>query len=184
MGSAVGAMARANQPLPGRSYWGVHTFFADRAASSGETVRVPYRYRLEIEDSTADTDAASTGTVLGRYRDVAAMVSHDTPLRITLSFMLPWRWQRLVDWRNVPETVRDQVINPTADWRHVTRLHMATLVLDTVLDAQAFEGTPTAEEYDKLLFNPTRLSDGLYPSEDPLLRARSGVYAESHMRRP
>ncbi|MEN8237667.1 MAG: hypothetical protein ABFR53_00560 [Actinomycetota bacterium] len=183
MANAIGSMLRANSPLLGNSYWGIHTFFADRRLESGETVRVPYRYRLEISDDGTGHKARSPGRVLGRYRDIAERVDKGAPLHIDLIFMLPWKWERLVDWPNVPTGIRQQVINPIADWKPVTRIRVATLVLDTVLDARAFDGGRTASEFDTLMFDPTRLSDGLYASEDPLLRSRSGVYAESHMRR-
>jgi catalase len=182
MANAVVAMAGANRPLLGRSYWGIHTFFADRLVS-GKTVRVPYRYRLEINDAGSGDRNRSPGKVLGKYRDIAGMVSPESPLLIDLCFLLPWRWERLVDWPNVPMNIRQQIINPIADWKHVTRIRMATLVLDEVVDTKAFEGGRTVDRCDDMVFDPTRLSSGLYPSNDPLLRARSGIYAESHMRR-
>jgi hypothetical protein len=183
MANAIVALGGANRPLFGRNYWGMHTFFADRHVQSGETVRVPYRYRLEIDDDGASYTGRSPGKVLGRYSDVAESVEAGTPLLIDLYFMLPWRWERLVDWPNVPPNIRQQIINPIADWKRVIRVRMATLVLDEVVDANALKGARAKDEFDSLLFDPTRLSNGLYPSEDPLLRARSGIYAESHMRR-
>jgi hypothetical protein len=183
MANAIYAMAGANNPLTGRSYWGMNTFFADRLLPSGETARVPYRYRLEIRKERKREKEPLPGKVLGRYCDIVRLVEDGSPLLIDLRFGLPWRWERLVDWSNVPVRIRDKIINPQNSWKYGPRIHMATLVLDIVLDANAFEGRKTERKYDNLLFDPTRLSDGLHVSEDPLLRARSGIYAESHMRR-
>jgi hypothetical protein len=183
MANAMGSVLRANRSLMGLSYWGIHTFFADRLLSSGETVRVPYRYRLEVRDEGMQGRGPSTGKVLGKYRDIVRFVEGGSPLLVDLWFLLPWKWERLVDWPNVPAGIRQQIINPQASWKYTSRIHMATLVLDTVVDARALYGCPTSDACDNLMFDPTRLSDGLHPSEDPLLRARSGIYAESHMRR-
>jgi len=183
LANTIYSMVRANRSLTGLKYWGIHTFFADRTDASDRTVRVPYRYHLEICNEQTPKRLTSRGKVLDRYRDLAGFVNAETPLRVDLWFMLAWNWERLVDWQNVPADIRDQIINPLADWKHGRRIHMATFVLDNVLDDTAFGGARSTEAIDDLVFDPTRLSHGLHPSEDPLLRARSSIYAESHMRR-
>lgn len=184
MANALVAMTDANRSLLGRRYWGNHTFFADHPIPENQKARIPYRYRLEIRSDGKSRRGRFRGKVLGRYRDIADRVRPDNPLLIDLVFMVPWTWERLADWSNVPKGIREQIINPIADWKNDSDILMATLVLDTVLDAEALHSGQTSEACDRLMFDPTRLSIGLYPSEDPLLMARSGVYAESHMRKP
>ena len=184
--ATISASMRATRPLPGRSYWGIHTFFASYRLNqlpSSKIVRVPYRYRLDIRENS-HVVKRGPGKVLGRYRDVATVVRAGHPIFVELWFMLAWRWDRLTDWPNVPDSIRQGLLNPIVSWTNGTLVHMATLELDTVLDAGALDGSGTDPTCDSMMFDPTQLSDGLYASSDPLLRARSGVYAESHMRRP
>ena len=185
LANAAWAIARANRPLLGRNYWGIHTFFADRQVSwqKEPTVRIPYRYRIHITTNQPKGTVPSQGKVLGKYCDIAQQVRGGTPLYLSLWFDLPWRWERLTDWDNVPRGIRDGIINPQAVWKNTTTIFMGVIVLDVVADDNALHGRCTAETYDMMEFDPTRLTGGLHPSEDPMLRARSGIYAESHMRR-
>lgn len=185
MARAIGASRHANRPLLGREYWGIHTFFADREDPLGASgiVRVPYRYRLQVHDDGMDGLEPSDGQVLARYRDIARVVKAGKPIRVSLWFMLPFRWERLTNWPNVPDRIRRELINPQAEWKVFSEVPMGTAILDTVVDDAAVNGGRTDASCDGLVFDPTRLTKGLHVSEDPMLRARSGIYAESHMRR-
>lgn len=71
----------------------------------------------------------------------------------------------------------DPIDDPTAAWPHerdrivLGRLEVTGLAFDREL------------EDDVLVFDPTRLTDGIEPSADPILRARRLAYAESVYRR-
>jgi catalase len=179
------AALRGNRKLTGRSFWGIHTFFADRyAIENGEQgIRVPYRYRLSIWDHEQTHRKPSKGRVLAKYRDLVHRVNDGYPLNIDLWFGLPWRWSRLTDWEDVPETTRLDLINPQAVWKNAAMFHMGRIELTSVVDGEAAWGRRTKPDRDALLFDPTRLTDGLHISEDPMLIALSSIYAESHMRR-
>jgi catalase len=183
LANAVGAAWHGDETLLGRSYWGIHTFFAERTNPSGKAkpVRVPYRYRFDVTED--GRKKSSTGRILAKYRDLVNQVNDGDPVTIGLSFTLPWRWKRLIDWQNVPERVRLDLINPQAVWKRPEKLDMGSIVLDSVVDGKAAWGRKTDPDCDALLFDPTRLTDGLYISEDPMLIALSSIYAESHMRR-
>jgi catalase len=185
MANAVRAAVTANRPLSGRTYWGIHTFFADRSSPSdvASVVRVPYRYRLQLTTGGPAGSHPSGRGILSQYRDIAAQVASGKPLYVSVWFDLPWRWERLTDWDSVPGRTRDDIINPLAVWKNTTAVPMGTIVLDEVVDAEALSGGDASQECEMLAFDPTRLTDGLHASEDPLLRARSEIYAESHMRR-
>ena len=71
----------------------------------------------------------------------------------------------------------DQTKDPTQPWpddRKVVELGTLTLS-ETVADSNVVQQT--------LLFTPGRLTDGIEPSDDPLIAARDGSYAESFRRR-
>lgn len=71
----------------------------------------------------------------------------------------------------------DQTKDPTQPWpddRKVADLGTLTII-GTVGDSDALQ--------QKLLFTPGRLTAGIEPSDDPLITARDGSYAESFKRR-
>jgi catalase len=71
----------------------------------------------------------------------------------------------------------DQTRDPTQAWpddRPVVDLGTVT-IRTTVADSDVMQ--------KKLLFTPGRLTDGIEPSDDPLIAARDGSYAESFRRR-
>ncbi len=67
----------------------------------------------------------------------------------------------------------DQTRDPTQPWPDNRKVvDLGTLTIDkTVADSDAMQQT--------LLFTPGRLTDGIEPSDDPLIAARDGSYAES-----
>jgi hypothetical protein len=71
----------------------------------------------------------------------------------------------------------DQTKDPTQAWpddRKVVDLGTVTIT-KTVADSDELQ--------KRLLFTPGRLTDGIEPSDDPLIAARDGSYAESFQRR-
>jgi catalase len=71
----------------------------------------------------------------------------------------------------------DQTRDATQAWpddRKVVDLGML-IITNTLADSDALQ--------KKLLFTPGRLTDGIEASEDPLIAARDGSYAESFKRR-
>jgi catalase len=71
----------------------------------------------------------------------------------------------------------DQTKDPTQPWpadRKVVDLGTLTIT-KTLADSDA--------QQKKLLFIPGRLTDGIEPSDDPLIAARDGAYAVSFGRR-
>lgn len=71
----------------------------------------------------------------------------------------------------------DDFNDSTRQWPpHRTRVMMGTLTLNKVREDQQ-------EYFEKLSFNPWHLTDGIDPSDDPVLRIRKDVYAFSSNRR-
>jgi catalase len=73
----------------------------------------------------------------------------------------------------------DSTKDPTQPWPKERRVvELGTLTIDTAL-----ANTAEAQAQKTLLFLPGRLSDGIEPSDDPLIHARNGAYAVSFSRR-
>ncbi len=71
----------------------------------------------------------------------------------------------------------DDILNPAIKWRDDNfKIVAATLKVTSV--AREADG-----ECDRMNFDPTLVSDGFEPSEDPMLRARSAIYALGASRR-
>ena len=71
----------------------------------------------------------------------------------------------------------DQTKDPTQPWPDDRKVvDLGTLTINkTVTDSESLQ--------KKLLFTPGRLTVGIEPSDDPLITARDGSYAESFKRR-
>ena len=71
----------------------------------------------------------------------------------------------------------DQTKDPTQPWPDDRKVvDLGSLTIDkTLADSDALQ--------KRLLFTPGRLTDGIEPSDDPLIAARDGSYAESFQRR-
>lgn len=183
------AYLASNRPLDEITYSGIHTFFADTTLA-GKPVRIPFRYRL-VPVAGMMTSPPTDSTILGRYRAVAAQVDAGRPYMIDLVAQIPRQPERYGYWAEVPERMRRRMLDPTRVWTDddARRIVLGRITLDKVADANALttdaDGKPgwTADKFDRMVFDPTRLTDGLYPSDDPLLRARGGIYAESLIRR-
>ena len=75
--------------------------------------------------------------------------------------------------------IGDKFDDPTRSWPpHRTRIMMGTLTLDKVPD----EAEQTSM-FEKQSFNPWLLTDGIAPSDDPVLRVRRDAYEYSSKRR-
>ncbi len=85
----------------------------------------------------------------------------------------PLRWRLLVTVGEPEDDVRDATIAWPADRRTIDT---GTVVLDSIATEAAGNGRDVN-------FDPMVLPDGIEPSEDPLLPARSAVYAASFRRR-
>jgi catalase len=71
--------------------------------------------------------------------------------------------------------VGDDFDDPSRPWPpHRQRIFMGTLTLDAILDDESCE---------RLNFNPWLLTDGIAPSDDPVLKARRDAYEISGRRR-
>lgn len=88
-------------------------------------------------------------------------------------------WQGPVGFRLLAQVAEasDSTSDPTVAWPDSRKLvDLGTITLTKVdPDSQATEKT--------LLFLPTSLTDGIDPSDDPLIQSRSAAYAESFSRR-
>jgi catalase len=132
-------------------------FFTD---ASGR--RTPVRWSLVPESSPA----------------VAGATPHDTPnflfdRLIAKEAARPLRW-RLVVTVGQPGDPTD---NPTVEWpADRERVDVGTLTVNRI---ESEETSPARD----LVFDPLVLPAGIEASDDPVLNARSGVYAESFRRR-
>ena len=73
--------------------------------------------------------------------------------------------------------VGDDLNDPSRPWPpHRVRVVMGTLTVDAVAGDQS-------EDCERLSFNPWRLTAGIEPSDDPILRLRHGAYEFSRERR-
>lgn len=160
------------------TYHGLHTFFVE----DDKAKRIPFRYSLD--PVVPSTDGPPAKNVRELYRGLIARVEPDSPIEFRLMFYLPWKSDQLSDWSAVPEGAKARLIKPTIKWRTGRKIEVGTLSLKQVIDAAAFtDGGVVDADLDHLVFDPTNLAEGIFPSEDETLRVRGGVYAESHMRR-
>ncbi|MGV9821932.1 catalase family peroxidase [Nocardia xishanensis] len=156
------ALAVIQQDAPAPTF-ATSTFFSLNAFrftnSDGHTV--PVRWRLEPEDPPPATGSATGDNALfdGLVTDMRAM---------------PLRWRLVV-------VVGEPGVDPTDDatriWPSDRRtVHVGTVVLDRI-------DTESADDVRDVNFDPLVLPNGIEPFDDPLLPARSAVYAESFRRR-
>jgi catalase len=141
------------------SYHGVHTFFLVDA----EGTRRPIRYRWDPDAGVATIPDAETADLDADYlsaelRDRLA----DGPAWFTLRLTLG--------------SADDPTDDPTAAWPDDRPTIVAgQLRLDEV--------APDQSVVDRLLFDPTRVTDGIECSTDPILAARAEAYGASFQRR-
>jgi catalase len=68
----------------------------------------------------------------------------------------------------------DSMVDPSQLWRGAGKVALGTLQIRTMA---------AADTCDPLVFIPLRLPDGMAPSDDPVLKARTESYSLSHSRR-
>ena len=138
-------------------YFGIHAFRFVNAAGAGRFVR--YRWEPEAGVATLPDDEVA-GTAPGYLADELAARLAEGPA----SFMLVLQ---LADEGDDPT-------DPTTAWPDERETVVAgRLVLDTC----------TGHECDSLIFDPTRVVDGVECSDDAILLARSEAYGVSYARR-
>jgi catalase len=85
----------------------------------------------------------------------------------------PLKWHLVVIRGKPADTTNDATVAWPADRE---KIDVGTLTIDRV---EAEQGSPTTD----LNFDPLVLPDGIAPSDDPILSARSAVYSQSFTRR-
>jgi catalase len=139
-------------------YYGVHTF----VAVDGNGVRRPFRYHwapaagvhgLADEDAVARGDRYLTDELTERLRE--------GPVAFTLWWTFPAEGDALDDPTQVWPDEREQV--------EIGRLQIDAL--------------STNPDDDRMIWDPTRVVDGIECSADQILAARSGAYGVSYARR-
>lgn len=138
------------------AFFGLNAFrFTD-----GEGSTVPVRWRLEPDDPPPATGPGGGDSALfdGLVADLKAR---------------PLRWRLVV----VVGEPGDPTDDATRMWPSDRRaVHVGTVVLDRV-------DTESADNVQDVNFDPLVLPNGIEPSDDPLLQARSAAYSESYRRR-
>ncbi|KZM71732.1 catalase family peroxidase [Nocardia terpenica] len=145
-------------PAPGfvgSTFYGLNAF--ECIAHDGR--RVPVRWHLEPETAPSAENNGGAGLFAPLIRRIAA-----GPLRWTLVLVV-----------GVPGV--DPTHDATKPWPDDRRrIAVGTVVVDRV-------HTEAVGNVEAVAFDPLVLPDGLAPSDDPLLAARSAAYAESFRRR-
>jgi catalase len=142
-------------------YYSPHTFFLVDGA--GE--RSPVRFRWvpdAVEDRLEDDDAKARGRNY-LYEDLEQRLSGDGTIAFTLQLQRP--------------AADDPLDDPTALWPDDSDL----------IPAGRLELTATVDDPERDghidVFDPLRLTDGVEPSDDPILHARREAYSVSAYRR-
>ncbi|WP_431950704.1 catalase family peroxidase [Nocardia lijiangensis] len=128
--------------------------------TNGDGNTVPVRWRLEPDGPPPATGPAGGDSALfdGLVADLERA---------------PLRWRLVV----VVAEPGDPTDDATRMWPSDRRaVHVGTVVLDRV-------ATESAGNVQDVNFDPLVLPNGIEPSDDPLLQARSAVYSESYRRR-
>ncbi|MER5795686.1 catalase family peroxidase [Streptomyces sp. NPDC001980] len=141
------------------AYWAVHAFVWVDAAGTGRAVR--YRWEPEAGRLALTADQAATRTAHYLTDEIRGRLE-----RAPVSFSLR---VQLAD-------PGDPTHDPTTTWPdHRTEITAGRLEITAPCDDPDHRNTQP--------FDPTRLTDGIQLSDDPVLAFRSHAYAESHHRR-
>ncbi|PQO33680.1 catalase family peroxidase [Blastopirellula marina] len=141
------------------TFHGLNAFYFVNSAGK----RTPVRWILQPEQSFVAPDPAATSPDPNfLFHDLADSIHHGS---------LRWRLKVIVGEPGDPTD------NASVSWpASREQIELGTLVLDAVEQVQE---SPA----DKINFDPLTLPDGIEPSDDPLLSARSAVYSQSFTRR-
>jgi catalase len=149
---------RGNPPAPefaAAAFYGLNAF--ECIDHSGR--KTPVRWHLEPETTRAEMGSGGRGM----FGPLAAQVRKG-PVRWTLVLV-------------VGVSGVDPTHDATKPWpRDRRRIPVGTVVVERVQ-------TESPENVEAVSFDPLVLPDGIAPSDDPLLQARSAVYTESFRRR-
>jgi catalase len=145
------------------TFFGINAFEFD----DGHGHTVPVRWRWVPEPPSPETPSAAKGSTPSGHDALFDGLITDirtAPLR--------WKLHLSVGLRGV-----DPTHDATAPWPADRRdVEAGTLVIDEV-------HTEDTHNVQQVSFDPLVLPDGISPSDDPLLQARSAVYTESFRRR-
>jgi catalase len=160
---AVGAL-RELKPIPSyarRRYNSLHAFRWVDAAGNGRHVR--YSWLPEEGEATISEEEAKARPSDYLQRDVADRLTRGSPIRFTLELQLA--------------AENDPVDDPRLPWPEDRERVMAGTLELTGLD------TSRERDGDVLVFDPTRVTDGIELTDDPILRFRPKAYSVSVERR-
>jgi catalase len=156
--------AAVTHPIPssyaGLTYNSIHAFgFED---DGGQVSFGRYRFVPEVADQPLSDEEAATCPPDYLSADLAQRLDRG-PVRFFLDVALAGDG--------------DDVDDPTIAWpEERPTVRIATVVVTGLADDREHDG-------DVLVFDPTRLADGIVLSRDPILLARPGAYAVSVARR-
>lgn len=154
----------ANQPIGGSyagyTYWGVNAFRVTNAEGEHQFVR----WSLVPQEDIAAPDEATLAELGDDFlADDLAERLEKGPVHFDFHLQLA--------------TDDDSLVNPTTIWPDSNpRVLAGTLTIEA---SSAGKGG----NCDRMMFNPLVLPDGIAPSDDPVLHARSAAYAVSFGRR-
>lgn len=134
------------------TFYGIHAFRFVDADGNGTWVR--YRWQPEAGDATLPQDEADALAADYLQDDLASRIA-DGPIAFTLFLQLA--------------AEGDPTDDPTEAWPDDREQ----------VEAGRLELTAIADDCEKLVFDPMRLTDGIEPSDDKILRARPAAYSVS-----
>jgi catalase len=138
-----------------RRYFAIHAFRWTNA--DGEERFVRYTWQPEAKDAGISVKEARSRGSDYLIDEIRERVQRE-PVRFTLELQLA--------------AEGDDPADPTHDWSSEERATAGTLEL-----------TGLADEGDEFVYDPTRLTDGIAPSDDPILLFRPRAYSVSAERR-
>lgn len=142
------------------AYYGIHTF----KFINGEEQVTPVRWHFEPQDGEKSLSDAELKSKPARFLEAALIARTQKG---------PVRWDMLLTIGQDG----DPQDNPTLSWPpERQQVKVGTLSLTS---AQAQSGAPC----EKINYDPLVMSDGIAPTNDPILRFRSPAYALSFSRR-
>lgn len=134
------------------TFFGIHAFKFVDAAGNGTWVR--YRWQPDAGDATLPQHEAD-GLPADYLQDDLAQRVPSAPISFTLFLQLA--------------ADGDPTDDPTEQWPDDR----------AQVEAGRLELTGVADDCEKLVFDPMRLTDGIEPSDDKILRARPAAYGVS-----
>jgi len=166
LGSHPAALAFVQTPKPAPTSFARETYFGVTAMQFFNTANENRfgRYRIVPVEGNEFVDAEALKTRDANY------LMHEIQERVAKT---PAKFKVLVQLANAGDVVDDATIHWPAD-REV--LDLGTLTLTAPLDNDA-------TEQKTIIFDPIPRTDGIEPSDDPLLELRAAIYLISGRRR-